>query len=121
MWQSMRSKATRVADLLAETHETRLQWEALTEPTRRMAKAADLELRRRHPGHLLERLKSAEPDGIVRPAPENPPGKDVWIQGTLDGSEHLPSAPARDAAGQDHSPTQPQRKSGPSWPTASPR
>ncbi len=40
----------RVADLLGEAQETRRQWEALTEPTRRVAIAADLELRRRHPG-----------------------------------------------------------------------
>ena len=45
--------------------ETRRQWEALTEPTRRVAVAADIELRRRHPDMNLEPLKSAEPPGIV--------------------------------------------------------
>ena len=64
MWRAMEAKATRVADLLAETQETRRQWEALTEPTRRVAVAADLELRRRHPGMVLEPLRSAEPAGI---------------------------------------------------------
>ena len=47
---------------------TRRQWEALTETTRRIAIAADPELRRRHPGMELEPLRSAEPEGVARTA-----------------------------------------------------
>ena len=65
MWRAMETKATRIADELAAVHETRRQWEALTEPSRRVAVAADIELRRRHPDMDLEPLKSAEPQGIV--------------------------------------------------------
>ena len=61
MWQAMHDKATQIADMLAAAQETRRQWEALTESTRRAAIAADLELRRRHPGLRLEPLRSAEP------------------------------------------------------------
>ena len=91
MWRAMEVKASRVADMLAETQEARRQWEALTEPTRRIAVAADLELRRRHPGMKLEPLKSAEPAGIVGrdPVPGRP-GEQAWVQETLFGGAHLP-------------------------------
>ncbi len=96
MWRAIHAKATRVADLLAEAHETRRQWETFTEPTRRVAVAADLELRRRHPGMTLKPLKSAEPAGIMGPQPEPVPSPaphpQFWIQETLDGAGHLPNA-----------------------------
>ena len=89
MWRAMDGKATRIAGLLAEAQETRRQWEALTEPTRRMAVAADLELRRRHPGMTLEPLRSAEPADIPDPVPAPAPRSEVWVQETLDGALHL--------------------------------
>ncbi|HUY45105.1 MAG TPA: MobF family relaxase [Streptosporangiaceae bacterium] len=98
MWQAMHAKATSVADMLAETQETRRQWDALTEPTRRVALAADLELRRRHTGQLIEPLKSAEPEGITLPGPARPPRREVWVQQTLDGSCHLPGTSPEDSA-----------------------
>jgi hypothetical protein len=64
MWRAMETKATRVAGQLAEVQETRTLWAALTEPIRRAAVAADLELRRRHPDMELEPLRSAEPVGF---------------------------------------------------------
>jgi hypothetical protein len=42
---------------MADRHE----WEHATEPSRRLAIAADAELRRRYPDHKLEPLRSAEP------------------------------------------------------------
>jgi hypothetical protein len=84
MWRAMETKATRIADELAAAHETRRQWEALTEPSRRVAVAADIELRRRHPDVKLEPLKSAEPQGIVFRAQDQRPGPEVWAQETLD-------------------------------------
>jgi len=47
---------------LAATMEIRRDWERATEPTRRLALAADTELRRRHPAQRLEPLRSAEPE-----------------------------------------------------------
>jgi hypothetical protein len=46
---------------LEQTMEVRREWERATEQTRRLAIAADAELRRRHPGHPFEPLRSAEP------------------------------------------------------------
>ena len=87
MWRAMETKATRIADELAAVHETRRQWDALTEPTRRVAVAADMELRRRHPDMDLEPLKSAEPPGIVLRRQDKSPGREAWVQETLDSSE----------------------------------
>jgi hypothetical protein len=93
IWRAMEAKAMQVSEALAEAHETRRQWEAFTEPTRRVAVAADLELRRRYPGIPLKPLRSAEPDGITvgSAAPERPPqpATEVAVQLTLDGAEHL--------------------------------
>jgi hypothetical protein len=44
-----------VREALTPAHDTRRQWEVMTEPARRMAQAADLELKRRG---LLSRLYS---------------------------------------------------------------
>ena len=46
---------------LEQTMETRREWERATEASRRLAVAADAELRRRHPGQRFEPLRSAEP------------------------------------------------------------
>ena len=46
---------------LEQTMEVRRAWERATEPARRLAIAADSELRRRHPGQRFEPLRSAEP------------------------------------------------------------
>jgi hypothetical protein len=99
MWRAMGTKAAEVAESLAEAHETRRQWEVFTEPTRRVAIAADLELRRRYPGIPLKPLRSAEPEGIKagsagcgRPPPQ--PAKEMAVQLTLDGAEHLPETAA---------------------------
>jgi len=46
---------------LEQTMQARRDWEHATEESRRLAIAADAELRRRHPYQLLEPLRSAEP------------------------------------------------------------
>jgi hypothetical protein len=70
IWRSLEAKAATEADIFAATQETRSQWEAITEPTRRTAIAADLELRRRHPGQQIPPLRPhpSEAVGIVGPA-----------------------------------------------------
>jgi hypothetical protein len=95
MWQAMHGKAAQITGMLAGAQETRRQWEALTEPTRRAAIAADLELRRRHPGIQLAPLRSAEPEpGIGSDADSELSRRQMWLQGTLDGAAHLPDTDA---------------------------
>jgi len=67
----MQATATRIADVLAKAQETRRQWEAITEPGRRAAIAADHELRRRHPDQVLEPLRWAESEGAAQDAQES--------------------------------------------------
>jgi hypothetical protein len=99
MWRAMQAKAMRIANMLAEAQETRRQWDALTEPTRRVAIAADLELRRRYPDQVIEPLRSGEPPGIRRPERVSAAtGREVWIQETLDGAIHLAQADAENVA-----------------------
>jgi hypothetical protein len=99
MWQALHGKATQIADVLAAAQETRRQWEALTEPTRRAGIAADLELRRRHPGVRLEPLKSAEPVSAGADEPRASMTREhVWVQETLDGALHLADAAAKATA-----------------------
>jgi hypothetical protein len=45
--------------------EDRREWEAATEPQRRLAVAADAELRRRNPQMKIEPLRSAEPEELT--------------------------------------------------------
>jgi hypothetical protein len=84
----MHGKATSVAETLAAAQETRRQWGALTEPTRRMAMAADLELRRRRPEAGLAPLKNvepaADPNAVLR--------QETWVQLSLTGGAHIPEA-----------------------------
>jgi hypothetical protein len=51
--------------ILAGLMDDRRAWEAATEPQRRLAVAADTELRRRNPLMRLEPLRSAEPDQVT--------------------------------------------------------
>jgi hypothetical protein len=57
-WRDMQATATRAVSALAQAQETRRQWEALSEPTRQLALAADQELRRRHPEQVIKPLRS---------------------------------------------------------------
>jgi len=101
IWRALQAKAATEAAIFATAQETRQQWETMTETTRRIAIAADIELRRRHPGLRLEPLRPhpAEAAGITYPDHAAPAQEQtVWVQPTLDGSEHL--APARAPAQQ---------------------
>ena len=51
--------------MLAGLMDDRRAWEAATEPQRRLAVAADTELRRRNPEMQIEPLRSAEPDQVT--------------------------------------------------------
>jgi hypothetical protein len=51
--------------ILAGLMDDRRAWEAATEPQRRLAVAADAELRRRNPETMIEPLRSAEPAEVT--------------------------------------------------------
>jgi hypothetical protein len=52
-------------NILAGLMDDRRDWEAATEPQRRLAVAADAELRRRYPEMRIEPLRSAEPNEVT--------------------------------------------------------
>jgi conjugative relaxase-like TrwC/TraI family protein len=90
-WAALGQRAALVRDMLAEAHDTRCQWEVMTEPTRRMARAADIELKRRGLFSRDEHLKSAEPEGFQYS--EGGKAAEVWVQPRLDGTVELPREP----------------------------
>src|SRR5262249_23571515 len=68
--QAERSRAQKSAYRMQETilaglMDDRRAWEAATEPQRRLAVAADKELRRRNPQMRIEPLRSAEPGQVT--------------------------------------------------------
>jgi hypothetical protein len=93
-WAALGQRASLVRDTLAEAHDTRCQWEAMTEPTRRLARAADIELKRRGVLSRDDDLRSAEPDGFAYPQREQ--GRDVWVQPRLAASTS-PASPSQSA------------------------
>jgi len=68
-WRAVEAKAAGQEVILAAAQTARTEWEQVTEPTRRMALAADVELRRRHPGQPIAPLRSAEPTGVSLSGP----------------------------------------------------
>jgi conjugative relaxase-like TrwC/TraI family protein len=90
-WQALEAKAAKEAAIFTAVQDTRHQWEAVTETTRRIAIAADIELRRRHPGLQLEPLRPHpnEAASIAYLEPSDSVQEDVWIQDTLDGFPRL--------------------------------
>jgi hypothetical protein len=59
----------------------------MTEPTRRLARASGIELKRRGVLDRDDQLQSAEPEGFVY---GNDTKEEVWVQPRLDGSVELP-------------------------------
>jgi conjugative relaxase-like TrwC/TraI family protein len=92
IWRALEAKAAREAELFSAAQETRRQWETVTETTRRIAIAADTELRRRRPDLQLAPLRPhpAEAAGLTPAGPTAPAGqKEAWVQLTLDETAHL--------------------------------
>lgn len=87
-WTALGRRAALVREKLAEAHDTRCQWEAMTEPTRRLARAADIELKRRSVLGPDDVLKSAEPEGFKYPDQDKT--AQAWVQPRLDGTIDLP-------------------------------
>jgi hypothetical protein len=90
-WTVLGQRATLIRDKIAEAHDTRCQWEAMTEATRRLARAADIELKRHGMLTRDDHLRSAEPEGFIYPQRER--AREVWVQPRLDGSIELPREP----------------------------
>jgi ATP-dependent exoDNAse (exonuclease V) alpha subunit len=91
-WRALEAKAATEAAMFAEAQDTRRHWEAITETTRRIAIADDIELRRRHPGMRIEPLRPhpAESAGLTYPDHSGDAAEqDAQVQLTLDGSQHL--------------------------------
>jgi len=70
-WRALEAKANRETATFTEIQETRRQWETVTDPVRRLAIAADTELRRRHPATRIDPLRpdSAETASTSRTGP----------------------------------------------------
>jgi len=91
IWRALEAKAAQEADMFAAVQDTRREWEAVTEATRRIAIAADTELRRRHPGMRIEPLRPhpSEAADIVNAGHDRPIRDDTLIQDTFDGRPTL--------------------------------
>ena len=91
VWHAMHTRAASLTEELAAAQETRRQWAALTEPTRRMALAADLELHRRHPDAKLTPLTGTADAG---PAPADRSQTHAWVRHVIAADPATPPAPS---------------------------
>ena len=87
-YQAMRDHYQNLEDTFAKTMDDRHEWEQATQHSRRLAIAADAELRRRHPRQRIEPLRSAEPETVSERQREDlvlTPGQNIgemteWIK-----------------------------------------
>jgi hypothetical protein len=88
-WRTVQAKAVTELRLLTEVQDTRRQWEQVTQATRRIAVAADLELRQRHRDQPIAALRPDHAEAAARrwsePSAEAGSHGD-WISHTLDGA-----------------------------------
>jgi len=83
--EALQQVCGRIEARLAEAMDDRRAWEQVTAGPRRVAVAADSELRRRHPDQAIEPLRSAEPrapepDEITTQPPETAPAEQPeWV------------------------------------------
>jgi hypothetical protein len=68
IWAAAKAKAYEAMSAYEKADLARREWARVTETTRRAALAADLELRRRHPEHIREQLRSGEPESTLAQA-----------------------------------------------------
>jgi hypothetical protein len=77
-YRAMRDHYRQQAQALALTMADRQEWEQATAGSRRLAIAADAELRRRHPHQKIEPLRCAEPDSNSEWKQTHPaPGQEI--------------------------------------------
>lgn len=83
--EALQEAYRRIEATLEQAMDDRRDWEQITAGPRRLAVAADSELRRRHPDKPIEPLRSAEPhapedDQITKPQPEARPAEPPeWV------------------------------------------
>jgi hypothetical protein len=70
-YRAMRDHYQQQEQALNHATTDRQEWEQATAGARRLAIAADAELRRRHPGQRIEPLRSAQPTRIDNPWPDH--------------------------------------------------
>ena len=73
---------------LAQAMTDRQEWEHATAGSRHLAIAADAELRRRHPGHKIEPLRSAEPAPVTDTERDGRPSETATRIGDLAAQHH---------------------------------
>ena len=73
---------------LAQAMADRQDWEHATGNSRHLAIAADTELRRRHPGHKIEPLRSAEPVPVTETERDGRPSESATRIGDLAAKHH---------------------------------
>ena len=90
IWRALETKAGKESAMFVGVQDARQRWETLTETTRRIAIAADSELRRRYPDMRIEPLRPHPAEGehpIQTPAPRQ---LDEWLPPTLDEPARAP-------------------------------
>ena len=90
-WQAVGARCATVQERFTAAQDTHREWEVMTEPTRRLGRAADAEARRRGIIAPEDKLRSAEPEGFIYPEQPASP-RDVWVQERLDGGREPPQA-----------------------------
>jgi hypothetical protein len=73
---------------VAQAMADRQDWEHTTAASRHLVIAADTELRRRHPGHKIEPLRSAEPVPATDTEPDGTPSETATLTGDLAAQHH---------------------------------
>ncbi|MGH3393499.1 MAG: AAA family ATPase, partial [Streptosporangiaceae bacterium] len=94
-WRALEAKAAREAAMFTTAQDTRRHWAAITETTRRIAIAADIELRRRHPRMHIGPLRPHPAEAEHLTYPVSAEQHDVAVQLTLDGTVQFAFADKR--------------------------
>jgi hypothetical protein len=82
-YRALREAYQKREHTLAQAMASRQDWEQATAPARHLAIAADAELRRRHPGHKIEPLRSAEPGPVTDTGRDGKPSETATRIGDL--------------------------------------
>jgi hypothetical protein len=87
-YRALRDAYQKREHTLAQAMADRQDWEQATAASRHLAIAADAELRRRHPGHKIEPLRSAEPVPVTDTGRGGKPSETATGIGDLAAQHH---------------------------------
>ena len=104
-YQALRDLYQQREHTLAQAMADRQDWEHATAASRHLAIAADTELRRRHLGHKIEPLRSAEPVPITHTERDGRPSQTATRTGDLAAQHHA----SRQRTGQRQHPMTPRK------------